>query len=88
MHNWGSYCALQTLRVPKPVAAGPQGSGRHNNFPSRALAGLLILVFLLARGRPGGAGVPSSLHNLKVVKSNPSSALVPLDVSPSVPLLG
>ena len=38
--------------------------------------------------RPCGTGVPSSLRNLKVVRLNPGSALVPLDVSPSVPLLG
>ena len=44
--------------------------------------------FITSQRSPGGAEVPSSLHNLKVVKSNPRGALVPLDVSPSVPLLG
>ena len=38
------------------------------------------LLFPCFMGRPGGAGVPSSLHNLKVVGSNLDGTLAVLDV--------
>ena len=42
----------------------------------------------MVRGRPGGALVPFSLRNLRVVVSNLSGALAVAGRSPSVPFTG
>ena len=39
-------------------------------------------------GRPSGAELAFSLHNQQIVGLSPGAALVPLNVPPSVPLLG